>query len=91
MPRVQSEYEVETIFIDRLQDVVDNFRKQLAKFNSEKLIEVKGDDSFSDAEFNRIMIHVDNKSVYEWKVPIFLDTLSMGQLILPTVHYRRHF
>lgn len=78
MPRVQSEYEVETIFIDRLQemnytyvdlknydDVVDNFRKQLAKFNSEKLIEVKGDDSFSDAEFNRIMIHVDNKSVYE--------------------------
>jgi len=26
-----------------------------------------------------------------WKVPIFLDTLSMGQLILPTVHYRRHF
>jgi hypothetical protein len=82
MPRVQSEYEVETIFIDRLQemnytyvdlknydDVVDNFRKQLAKFNSEKLIEVKGD----------------------WKVPIFLDTLSMGQLILPTVHYRRHF
>lgn len=78
MPRVQSEYEVETIFIDRLQemnyeyvdlknydDVVNNFRKQLAKFNSEKLIEVKGDDSFSDAEFNRIMIHVDNKSVYE--------------------------
>ena len=78
MPRVQSEYEVETIFIDRLQemnytyvdlknydDVINNFRKQLAKFNSEKLIEVKGDDSFSDAEFNRIMIHVDNKSVYE--------------------------
>lgn len=45
MPRVQSEYEVETIFIDRLQemnyeyvdlknydDVVNNFRKQLAKF-----------------------------------------------------------
>lgn len=43
MPRVQSEYEVETIFIDRLQemnyeyvdlknydDVVNNFRKQLA-------------------------------------------------------------
>jgi len=26
-----------------------------------------------------------------WKVPIFLDTLSMGQLILPAVHYRRHF
>jgi len=27
----------------------------------------------------------------DWKVPIFLDTLSMGQLILPAVHYRRHF
>ena len=78
MPRVQSEYEVETIFIDKLQemnytyvelknydDVINNFRKQLAKFNSAKLIEVKGDDSFSDEEFNRIMIHVDNKSVYE--------------------------
>ena len=44
MPRVQSEYEVETLFIDRLQsigyeyiemknydDVVRNFRVQLAK------------------------------------------------------------
>lgn len=73
-----SEYDVETLFIDRLEsigynyvdlknydDVLANFRKQLAAFNSEKLIATKGVVEFSDAEFNRIMIHVDNKSVYE--------------------------
>lgn len=73
-----SEYDVETLFIDRLEsigynyvdlknydDVLANFRKQLAAFNSEKLIATKGVAEFSDAEFNRIMIHVDNKSVYE--------------------------
>lgn len=97
MPRVQSEYEVETIFIDKLQemnytyvdlknydDVVNNFRKQLAKFNSEKLIEIKGDDSFSDAEFNRIMIHVDNKSVYESSKVMrdkFILTLDNGKTV----------
>ena len=48
MPKVQSEYEVETIFIDRLQemnytyielkdydDVVNNFRNKLAEFNAQ--------------------------------------------------------
>ena len=50
-----SEYEVESLFIDRLEsigykysdlanydDVVANFRMQLAKFNAEALIEAKG-------------------------------------------------
>lgn len=73
-----SEYEVEDIFIDRLEgigykfikldnydDVLANFREQLAKFNAKKLAEKGHDTSFSDAEFNRIMIHVDNHSVYE--------------------------
>ena len=73
-----SEYEVEDIFIDRLEgigykfikldnydDVLANFREQLAKFNAKKLAEKGHDASFSDAEFNRIMIHVDNHSVYE--------------------------
>lgn len=73
-----SEYEVENLFIDRLEsigyesvelcgydDVVDNFRRQLAAFNAEKLTEMKGEASFSDAEFERVMIHVDNHSVYE--------------------------
>ena len=78
MGKVQSEYEVESKFIDKLEnigyeyvelknydDVIDNFRTQLAKFNQNKLIEQKGIAEFSDAEFNRVMIHVENKSVYE--------------------------
>ena len=59
-----SEYEVEDIFIDRLEgigykfikldnydDVLANFREQLAKFNAKKLAEKGHDASFSDAEF----------------------------------------
>lgn len=78
MSRAKSEYEVEDLFIDRLESigykyielnnydqVVDNFRKQLEIFNREKLIEAKGAAEFSDAEFNRIMIHVNNHTVYE--------------------------
>lgn len=73
-----SEYEVETKFIDRLEslgytfvqmdtyeDVIANFRTQLAKFNAKKLLEKGHAASFSDAEFHRIMLHVDNQSVYE--------------------------
>lgn len=73
-----SEYEVENIFIDRLEsigysfikmdtydDVLANFRVQLAKFNAKKLEEKGHAASFSDSEFKRIMIHVDNHSVYE--------------------------
>ena len=72
-----SEYDVENKFIDRLEgigysfikmnsydDVLANFRTQLAKFNEKKLLEKGHDASFSDTEFNRIMIHVDNHSVY---------------------------
>ena len=73
-----SEYDVENLFIDRLEsigykfvamtdydDVIANFREQLAAFNAAKLVEAKGEASFSDAEFGRVMIHVDNHSVYE--------------------------
>ena len=73
-----SEYDVENLFVDRLEsigyefvdmsnydDVVANFRKQLAAFNAPKLVEAKGEAAFSDAEFGRVMIHVDNHSVYE--------------------------
>ena len=78
MAKVKSEYEVESLFIERLESigyeyvklgsydgVVANFRKQLAAFNADKLIAKKGTADFSDAEFNRIMIHVDNHTVYE--------------------------
>lgn len=78
MGKVQSEYEVESLFIDRLEsigyeyvemknydDVVNNFRTQLAKFNADALIEKKGTADFSDSEFDRVMIHVENHTVYE--------------------------
>ncbi len=73
-----SEYDVETMFIDRLEsigyqyadlkdydDVLANCRTQLAVFNSAKLKEAKGTAVFSDAEWNRVLIHLDNHSVYE--------------------------
>lgn len=73
-----SEYEVENIFLERLEgigysfiklntydDVVNNFRDQLAKFNTKKLAEKGHAASFTDTEFERIMIYVDNHSVYE--------------------------
>ncbi len=78
MPHI-SEYDVETKFIERLgslgynyvtlknyDDVLANFRLKLAEFNADKLMEVKGKASFSDAEFKRILIHVENKSVYHY-------------------------
>ena len=78
MPSVPSEYQVETKFIDRLQelgytyvelrnydDVLVNFRTQLAEVNREKLIEKKGVAEFSDTEFERVLLHVDNHTVYE--------------------------
>ena len=78
MGRAVSEYEVENLLIDKLEsirydyielknydDVIQNFRTQLAKFNAKKLEEKGHAASFSDAEFNRVMIHVDNHSVYE--------------------------
>ena len=73
-----SEYEVETKFIDRLEsigyeyvelknynDVIDNFREQLTRFNEAKIKEAKGSAALSDAEFERVLIYLDNKSVYE--------------------------
>lgn len=71
-----SEYEVETLFIERLksigykyvelknyEDVLKNLRTQLAAFNVEKLMEKKGNADFSDLEFERIMIHMVSYSV----------------------------
>lgn len=73
-----SEYEVETRFIDRLEsigyeyvdlknydDVKANLRRQLAAFNAEKLVEKKGEATLSPTEFDRVLIHLDNHSVYE--------------------------
>ena len=73
-----SEYDVETKFIDRLEsigyqyvdlrdyhDVLANARTCLTEFNASKLMEAKGVAALSDAEWNRVLIHLDNHSVYE--------------------------
>ena len=73
-----SEYDVETKFIDRLEsisyryidldnydDVLENARTQIAAFNATKLAEAKGTPVFTDSEWNRVLIHLDNHSVYE--------------------------
>ena len=78
MAKVKSEYEVESLFIDRLQemnyeyinlrnyaDVVDNFRMQVCRLNASALIEKKGEALLSDNEFHRVMLRVGNHTVYE--------------------------
>ena len=78
MPRVQSEYEVESLFIDRLQelqyeyapmknydDVIRNFRIQFCKTNEAALKEMKGKAELSDSEFSKILTRLDNHSVYD--------------------------
>lgn len=73
-----SEYEVEELFISKLEsigydyvdlknysDVLKNFRTQLCRLNAQKLIEKKGRADLSEKEFERLLIYVDNKSVYE--------------------------
>ena len=92
-----SEYEVENMFIDRLESigykfiklddydaVLANLRTQLALFNAKKLAEKGHAASFSDAEFNRIMIHIDNHSVYESAKILrdkFVLTLDDGETV----------
>ena len=78
MPKAKSEYEVEELYIDRLDDmgyeyvdlknyddVCSNFRKQFCKLNAKGLIEAKGTAELSDAEFDRVMIRLENHTVYE--------------------------
>ena len=78
MAKVQSEYDVEIKFIERLEgigyeyielknysDVISNLREKLTELNKDKLLEAKGEDSLSDKEFNRVLVYLENKSVYE--------------------------
>lgn len=78
MPKVKSEYEVESLYIDRLvdmgyefvamknyDDVCTNFREQFCKLNSKVLEEAKGTAVLSDAEFDRVMIRLENHTIYE--------------------------
>ena len=91
------EYKVEQLLIERLKnigyqyvelrnysDVLANLRMQLAAFNHDKLVEKKGIAEFSDAEFFRIMNHLNNHTVYE-SAKILRDkyvlTLDNGQTV----------
>ena len=78
MPRVMSEYDVESLYIDRLielgydyidlknyDDVCANFREQFCKLNHDKLIEAKGKAELSDAELDRVLIRLENHTIYE--------------------------
>ena len=78
MAKVKSEYEVETLYIDRLvdlgyefipmsnyDDVCKNFRKQFCKLNKTELINAKGKAELSGREFDRVMIRLENHTIYE--------------------------
>lgn len=78
MAKVMSEYEVESLYIERLEDlgyeyvdlknyddVCNNFREQFCKLNSKELIAAKGSATVSDNEFDRIMIRLENHTIYE--------------------------
>lgn len=75
---IKSEYEMESIFIERLEklgycyveisnydDVLTNFRKQFCEVNKDALVFAKGTAELSDSEFERIMLRLENHSVYE--------------------------
>lgn len=78
MGNAKPEYEVENIFIEQLRQqgylfddihdydaILRNFREQFCKVNSKALIEAKGSASLSDAEFEKIMLRLDNHTIYE--------------------------
>lgn len=76
--RALSEYEVENQFIGRLEEIgysyvslnnysdfIINFRKQIIEVNKDKLTEEKGEAKLSDKEFERILLRLDNHTIYE--------------------------
>ena len=78
MSKVKTEYEVEEIFIEQLEglgyrfikmanydDVTANFRTQFCKVNSKALTDAKGVAELSDGEFAKIMLRLDNHTIYE--------------------------
>lgn len=79
MSGLKTEYEVEKIFIEQLDneqgysyidmanydDVLANFRVQFCKVNAKALIEAKGVAELSDSEFDKILLRLDNHTIYE--------------------------
>ena len=79
MGSLKTEYEVEEIFINQLEkeqgysyidmanydDVLANFRVQFCKVNEKALIDAKGVAELSDSEFSKILLRLDNHTIYE--------------------------
>lgn len=78
MPRALSEYEVENKLLTRLEemqyavvpmrdyaDLLRNFREEVCRLNATKLIEAKGEAELSDNEFNRLLIEMEGRDIYE--------------------------
>ncbi len=78
MGKVKSEYEIEGIFIEQLEnmgyqfismtnysDVLMNFRNQFCQVNKETLILAKGKAELSDSEFDKVILRLDNHTIYE--------------------------
>ena len=79
MRGLKTEYEVEKIFIEQFEreqgysyidmanydDVIANFRVQFCKVNEKALIKAKGIAELSDSEFDKIMLRLDNHTIYE--------------------------
>ena len=98
-----SEYEVENLFIERLEsigyeyvdlanydEVLNNFKEQLTKFNKNKLLEKKGKAELSKTEFERVLTFVENKTVYE-SAKILRDKYILSLDNGETVYYNNLF
>lgn len=78
MSNLMTEYEVEEIFINQLKelgysyvnmanydDVLANFREQFCKVNAKALVEAKGIAELSNSEFDKVMLRLENHTIYE--------------------------
>ena len=78
MTEAESEYAVEKRLVEQLShmgyrfvrmgnhdDLLTNLREQICKINRDKLVEVKGEASLSDSEFERVKNRLLNHTVYE--------------------------
>lgn len=57
--------EYEFVDLKNYNDVLENFKKQLCKFNSSKLIKEKGKAELSDKEFEKVMFRLNGKNIYD--------------------------
>ena len=78
MSGLKTEYEVERIFIEQLveqgysfihmanyDDVLANFCMQFCRVNKKALVEAKGVAELSDSEFDKILLRLENHTIYE--------------------------